>query len=45
MLEDNKTSLILTKDPESQNRTKYINLMYHHIGELVDVGELEIEWI
>lgn len=26
MLNNNKTSLILIKDPESQNRTKYINM-------------------
>ena len=45
MLEDNKISLILIKDPENQNHTKYIYVMHHHIGKLVDDGELEIEWI
>ena len=42
---DNETSLILTKNPESQNRTKYINVMYHHVGGLVEDGKLGIKWI
>ena len=45
MLGDNKTSLTLTRDPESQNRTKHINVIYHHIQELMENRELAIEWI
>lgn len=45
MLGDNETSLTLTKDPESQNRTKHIDLMHHHVRGLVEDGELGIEWI
>ena len=29
MLGDNKMSLTLTRDPESQNHIKHINVMYH----------------
>ena len=45
MLGDNETSLTLTKDPESQNRTKHIDVMHHHVRELVEDRELAIEWI
>ena len=45
MLGDNETSLTLPKDLKSQNGIKYINVIHHHIRELVDDGELEIEWI
>ena len=31
MLSDNKTNLILTKDPKNQNCIKYINIIYHYI--------------
>lgn len=45
MLGDNKISLILIKNPESQNYTKYIDVIHHHIWGLVDNGELGIKWI
>lgn len=45
MLGDNETSLTLTKDPESQNWTKHINVMHHHVQGLVEDGELTIDWI
>lgn len=45
MLGDNETSLTLTRDPESQIRTKHIDVTHHHIRGLVDEGELSIEWI
>ena len=45
MLRDNETSLTLINDPESQNRTKYIVVMHHHIRELVENRELGIEWV
>ena len=45
MLGDNKTSLTLTKDSKSQNRTKHIYVMHHHVQGLVKKGELGIEWI
>lgn len=31
LLKDNKTSLILTKNLENQNCTKYIHVMHYHI--------------
>ena len=43
MLGDNETSLTLIKDPESQNYTKYIDVMYLHVRELMENGELGIE--
>ena len=45
ILGDNETSPILSKNLESQNHTKHIDVMYHHIWELVDDRKLEIEWI
>lgn len=45
MLNDSKTSLNLTKDPESQNRTNYIDMIYHHLQGLVEERELKIEQI
>ena len=38
-------SLTLTKDLESQNRTKYINVIHHHVRKLVEDGDFGIEWI
>ena len=43
LLGDNKTSLTLTRDQESQNCTKHINVIHHHVRELVENGELAIE--
>lgn len=45
MFEDNKISLILMKNPKSQNCTKHINMILHHIWRLVDDERLRIEWI
>ena len=45
MLGDNKTSLTLRKDLKSQNQTKHINVIYHHIRELMEDGELRIKYI
>lgn len=45
MLGNNEMSLILTRDPKSQNRTKHINIMYHHVRGLIEDGELSIDWI
>ena len=43
--DDNKTSLTVTQDPESQNCIKHIDVIYYHIQELVKNVELAIEWI
>lgn len=45
MLEDNEMSLILTKDPKSQNRIKYINVIYYHVRKLVEKKELLMKQI
>lgn len=45
MLGDNETSLTLTKDPESQNWTKHIDVMHHHVRGLVEEGVLAVEWV
>ena len=45
MLGDNETSLTLTKNPKSQNRTKHIDVMHYHVRGLVEDGELAIDWI
>ena len=43
MLGNNKTSFILSKDSESQNRTQYIDIIHHHILGLVEDGKLGIK--
>ena len=45
MLGDNETSLMLTKDPESQNCIKHIDVIHHHVRELVENGKLAIKGI
>lgn len=43
MLEDNEMSLTLMNDPKSQNCTKHIDVMHHHIQGLIEDGKLEIK--
>lgn len=45
ILGDNKMSFTLTKDSKSQNRTKYIDIIYHHIQWLMADRKLGIKWI
>ena len=45
VLGDNKTSLTLIKDIESQNCTKHTDVMHHHVRGLVKAEKLGIEWI
>ena len=45
ILNDNEMSLTLTKDPESQNCTKHIDVMHHYMQDLLKKGELGIKWI
>lgn len=45
ILGNNKINLILTKDLESQNCTKHINIMHHYLQGLVEKGELGNKWI
>lgn len=42
---DNKASLTLTKNPESQHHTQHIDVQHHYVCELVNDKELEIEWV
>lgn len=41
ILGDNENTLI--KDPESQNQTKHINVIYHQVWKLVKDGKLAIK--
>lgn len=43
MLGDNKTSLILTSEPKTQNQMKHIDVMHQHVYGLVENRELVIE--
>ena len=43
MLGENETSLTLTRDPKSQNHTQHIDVLHHHIRELMENGELAIQ--
>lgn len=38
-------SLSLTKDLESQNRIKHIDVMYYQIRGLVEKSNLAVDWI
>ena len=42
---DNEMSIALTKNAESQHRTKYMDVQHHYIWELVNEGELTVKWI
>lgn len=42
---DNEMSIALTKNAESQHRTKHIDVQNHYIRELVNKKELTIKWI
>lgn len=43
MLSNNKMSYTLTKNPESQNQTKHINMICHHIYRLVEDRKIKIK--
>ena len=43
MLGNNETNVILTKDSESQNHTKHINIIYHNVRGLMEDGKLGIK--
>ena len=45
MLDDHEISFTLTRDLESQNCTKHIDMIHHYIYELVEDGEISIKWI
>lgn len=45
MFKDNKTSFTLIRDLESQNKTKHIDVIHHHIRRLVEKKEPWVEWI
>ena len=42
---DNEMSISLTKNAESQHRTKHIDVQHHYVRELVNEGELTIKWV
>ena len=45
ILGDNETSFTLTRDPKNQNHIKHINIIYHHVRELVENEKLAIKWV
>lgn len=42
---DNEINIILTKNAKSQHCTKHIDVQHHYIQELIDEGELKVNWI
>lgn len=40
---DNEMSIALTKNAESQQHTKHIDVQHHYIHKLIDEGELTIK--
>lgn len=45
LLGDNESSIPLTMNIESQNRTKHIDVIHHFVREVVEDGELEVNWV
>lgn len=45
IFDNNKKSINLIKNPKSQNRTKHINVIYHHMRRLIKDKDLVINWI
>lgn len=43
ILGNNETNLILTRDLESQNQTKHVNIMHYHVHGLVEDGKRAIK--
>ena len=43
--DDNEMSITLTKNAESQHRTKHIDVQHHYIRELIDEKELTVVWV
>ena len=39
-----ESSLLLTKNPEAQNRTKHSDVQHHYILELIPGKELLVAW-
>lgn len=42
---DNEISINLTRNVESQYRTKHIDVQHHYIRELVNKEEFTVKWI
>ncbi len=42
---DNEMRITLTKNAESQHRTKHIDVQHHYIRELIDKEELTVAWV
>ena len=45
LLDDNKGSLALTKNPEHHQRTKHIDIKYHYIRQLIEDNNVTIDYI
>ena len=45
LLDDNKGSLALTKNSKHYQRTKYIDIKYHYIRQLVEDNNVAIDYI
>ena len=45
MLDDNEMSFTLTRDPESQNRIKHIDVIHYQVCGLVEDGKILIKLI
>ena len=45
MYSDSQSSIAYTKDPKFHNRTKHIDIKYHFVRDLVERGEINLEYI
>ena len=44
MYEANQNAIVLTKNPQINERTKYINVTAHYIRELINYEKIEIHY-
>ncbi len=45
IMEDNTSTIAISKDPVHQDRTKHIAIRYHHIRDEVKEGSIKIEFV
>ena len=45
LLDDNKGSLVLTKNSKHHQRTKHIDIKYHYIRQLIEDNNVTIDYI
>ena len=45
VLDDNQNAIALTKNPHLYEKSKHIDICYHFIRDLIDKGDIDINYI